>query len=231
MKICRNCKTLFETRACKVCAKVCSDRWKAANPEKIRIYQEKYLRINSQRLNAARRDKYAENPEKYKNRSSAWYSKNPEKVKEWNEKWRLSNKNLVKITKANYRLKNLEKEKVRQIKWASENPKKIVASRIKYYLSHKDKLKIYRVKWKAENYETVRIQTHNYRAKKRINGGVLSRNLSKKLFILQNSKCACCYQSLDDYHLDHIIPVSLGGGNTDDNIQLLCPTCNLNKHT
>ena len=30
-------------------------------------------------------------------------------------------------------------------------------------------------------------------------------------------------------HFDHIIPVSMGGGNTEANIQILCQTCNLKK--
>lgn len=29
--------------------------------------------------------------------------------------------------------------------------------------------------------------------------------------------------------LDHVIPISRGGMNIDDNVQLLCPTCNLSK--
>lgn len=30
-------------------------------------------------------------------------------------------------------------------------------------------------------------------------------------------------------HFDHLIPVDLGGPNTEENIQLLCPTCNTSK--
>jgi 5-methylcytosine-specific restriction endonuclease McrA len=47
---------------------------------------------------------------------------------------------------------------------------------------------------------------------------------------LQKSKCACCGKSLKhSYHLDHIMPIALGGTNTDDNVQLLTPSCNLRK--
>ena len=31
------------------------------------------------------------------------------------------------------------------------------------------------------------------------------------------------------YHVDHRMPLSLGGSNYPDNLQLLCPTCNLSK--
>jgi 5-methylcytosine-specific restriction endonuclease McrA len=30
-------------------------------------------------------------------------------------------------------------------------------------------------------------------------------------------------------HVDHILPLALGGDNRRKNIQLLCPTCNLSK--
>ena len=32
-----------------------------------------------------------------------------------------------------------------------------------------------------------------------------------------------------DAHIDHILPLSRGGENVDDNAQLLCPYCNLSK--
>ena len=32
------------------------------------------------------------------------------------------------------------------------------------------------------------------------------------------------------YHMGHIIPVAKGGTHTDDNIQLLTPRCNSEKH-
>jgi len=58
-----------------------------------------------------------------------------------------------------------------------------------------------------------------------------SPNLSEKLFVLQKGICACgCQQPLGrDYHLDHRMPLALGGTNTDDNVQLLTKLCNLQK--
>jgi len=43
-----------------------------------------------------------------------------------------------------------------------------------------------------------------------------------------NAKCAYC-GSIENLEVDHIIPVSKGGGNTLDNLQILCRSCNLNK--
>jgi 5-methylcytosine-specific restriction endonuclease McrA len=66
---------------------------------------------------------------------------------------------------------------------------------------------------------------------KKETGGKLSSKLAARLFVLQKGKCACCLQPLgDDYHIDHIMPLALGGTNTDDNIQLLRAKCNLQKN-
>lgn len=59
--------------------------------------------------------------------------------------------------------------------------------------------------------------------------GKLSAGLSRKLWDLQRGLCPCCEQELGKFHMDHIMPISLGGTNTDDNIQLLRQTCNLQK--
>ena len=48
--------------------------------------------------------------------------------------------------------------------------------------------------------------------------------------VLQKGLCPCCRKPLgNDYHMDHIIPLALGGSNGDNNIQLLRSECNLEK--
>lgn len=84
--------------------------------------------------------------------------------------------------------------------------------------------------WRARNPEAAIINSNNYRARKRENGGTLTRGIRNKLFKLQKGKCVCCGEPLgDDFHLDHRMPVALGGSNTDDNMQLLRKVCNLQK--
>lgn len=43
------------------------------------------------------------------------------------------------------------------------------------------------------------------------------------------NRCRNCRVETEFLHFDHIIPFDLGGPNTADNIQLLCPTCNTSK--
>lgn len=47
----------------------------------------------------------------------------------------------------------------------------------------------------------------------------------------QKWKCVACRKSIKlKYHVDHIMPLALGGKHERLNIQLLCPSCNLSKH-
>ena len=62
--------------------------------------------------------------------------------------------------------------------------------------------------------------------------GQISPSIVKKLMKLQEGKCINCKINLHKigHHLDHIMPIDLGGLHADENLQLLCPTCNLRKY-
>lgn len=118
-------------------------------------------------------------------------------------------------------------------KWNLLNPEKAQALKIKsaeWKKQNKEKIQINDCLYRASNIDSYRIYEHNRRNRKKYNGGKLSKDLSQKLFILQKGKCPCCKKLLgNDYHLDHIVPLALGGANEDWNMQLLRSTCNLNK--
>ena len=143
----------------------------------------------------------------------AWKERNKERTAETNAAWYAANKDRQKKTgKAYY-----EKNKARIAKMAKE-----------WRLANPDKVAIYVKRHKKTSPEAKKIHHSNRREK--VATGKLSKGLVEKLFKLQKGKCVCCLLPLgDDYHLDHIHPLHLGGLNVDSNMQLLRASCNMKK--
>ena len=61
--------------------------------------------------------------------------------------------------------------------------------------------------------------------------GKPSKNIKDALDLKQEGKCAGCdlVFPMRNLELDHIVPRSKDGSNTDDNLQLLCGYCNRKK--
>lgn len=58
----------------------------------------------------------------------------------------------------------------------------------------------------------------------------LPRGTVKRIGTAQKWKCAICSGVIrQSYHVDHIMPLKLGGAHAPHNIQLLCPSCNVRK--
>ena len=130
-------------------------------------------------------------------------------------------------------------------RWVSEyleNAKETIAARAAaHYAKHKPRITAQKLGWRLANkdksaeYQRVNLDVtkrcnSNRRVRKAANGGKLSRGIVSKLFDAQKGMCACCGQPLGvKYHLDHIMPLALGGSNSDDNVQLLLPRCNQSK--
>jgi len=203
MKTCIKCGgTEFYSSGCKACAKARAKNWYAGNTERAKASVAAYSLSHPGKDRADHKERYQANPKKYIALAAAYQKENVEKVSAAHSAWRAKNPEKCKAYQANYRAENLEAIKTRNAVWTKANP------------------------------ELMRLKNHKRRAIKAKNGGVLSRGLAGKLFQLQKGKCACCGKPLgDDYHLDHIMPLALGGTNTDDNIQLLRATCNHQKHS
>lgn len=135
----------------------------------------------------------------------------------------------TKIATAKYRVANREKARVVASEWAKNNPEKARIKNAKYKKANREKLKQANAKWWKDNPELRRVYRQTRRSRK-LNNGKLSTNLTETLYKKQKGKCVCCKKPLGkDYHLDHIMPLALGGKNEDWNIQLLKASCNFRK--
>lgn len=136
-----------------------------------------------------------------KKRYQDWRKKNPDKRKQINDRWIQNNPDRPRQLAKEWGDKNREQKRNNYSRWARDN--------IKY----------------------LRIKSLNRRLiiKER---GKLSTDIVIKLLKLQKGKCACCHSDItkSTFHVDHIMPIALGGSNTDNNVQILCASCNYSKH-
>jgi 5-methylcytosine-specific restriction endonuclease McrA len=186
-----------------------------------RAYNNRWRAENRQRVRDAEKRRRAENPEAFKVIKRRHYEKNHEQVLAYAAAYREANREQIKAAvvgkhatfSARYRQKNPERCRQMTQAWKDEHPEQRAETN---------------ATWARENLSKIRTNQQNRRA--RASGGQLSSDLADRLYALQKGKCACCRQALgDDYELDHIVPLALGGSNTDDNIQLLTKRCNRQK--
>ena len=169
---------------------------------------------------------HAANSEARKAYCSAYRTANSEALRAYDAACYAANPEMYKAAGAAYRAANPEARKATNAIYRAANPEKSKA----YRDANSEMIRTYGAAYRTANLEACRINSQNYKAKKRANGGTLSKGVSEKLFKLQQGKCPCCNEPLgENYHLDHIMPIHLGGPNIDSNMQLLRKICNLQK--
>jgi len=219
VKFCPKCGGETERHAggdCKPCSNALSAAWRARNPDKAKANDAAWRAKNIDKKKAMDAAYVAANPDKVRAKKAAWYVKNRDRMSAKSAAYYSANAAKVKAVSASYRSKNPSKVKACKTAWNAANPERV---------------KNNRAAWLAENPAAVRIYSQNRRARVRAADGQISVDLTAKLFKLQKGKCPCCQKPLGkSYHLDHILPLKLGGSNTDGNMQLLRPKCNLQKN-
>jgi hypothetical protein len=145
--------------------------------------------------------------------------------------WRHANPDKARAHQQTYGTAHPGRKAAAVKKYEAANPEKVKAAKAAWNSKNKVRNAASKRAWIAANRDAHLAIRNNRRARKIAAGGKLSKDLAQRLYILQKGKCPCCLRPLeDDYHLDHIQPLALGGTNTDDNIQLMRGTCNNQKN-
>jgi 5-methylcytosine-specific restriction endonuclease McrA len=221
MKLCKKCgiekqeddfvfiKRKYRSNICKSCKAEYDRQWKLDHPNYKKVIEKICLFCGEPFETTKLAAKYcincreAANKQKDSENSKRYRELHPEKVKDNRKRYYSANRESL-----------LDKAKV-------------------YYELNKSKVYEYKKKWNQTNREKRRAAEHNRDSRKAHNGGSFTADDIKKLFTNQSGLCAniFCKNSLDIYHIDHMVPLILGGHNYPTNLQLLCPLCNLHKGT
>ena len=202
----------------------------------------KYRSENREKINAYARERHAsglakgtsyyrsqQTPEQRENelaQKRRHYQENRESALAYAAKYR--EENLETLRERDRGRYGRQKEYFKQ--YNERNADRIRARRRIWTEANRERIAAKNAEWTQNNLDKHRTHQHNRRAKLKANGGTLSSDICRVLMAAQMGKCACCKSTLDDkYHLDHIVPIARGGANSDDNVQLLCATCNLRK--
>lgn len=206
--------------------------------------QAQYYEANKEKINAACAAWYATNSERSKATGLAWSRANPEKSREAKRKWAKANpekiraKNVIHYKNNSVRLiaagraweiANRDKSNASNTAWRKNNPERYKAA---YTAQRKNNPELYKAiaaAYRKRNPETVRIRDHARRAIGKQSSSQ-AKGLIDRLVKLQRGLCPCCNLPLgDDFHMDHIIPLSRGGSIDGSNIQLMRAICNMQK--
>lgn len=171
--------------------------------EESRIYKHRHYLSNRSEHHARGKQWAAENRERSRAIKIRWEQANPEKKKEI----------ACRSARKNY-AKNPDKVKARSREYRKKYPEEIAAR------LHN---------WRAKNADKVAQHDEVRRQRELNSGGRLTAADVREIMKRQKGRCASCGQKAK-LHLDHIMPLALGGSGDRRNFQGLCPHCNGSKH-
>lgn len=143
---------------------------------------------------------------------------NADQERETKRTWARANKAWTREYNKRYRLEHLEKISQRVKRWIHDNPERYAAARRR---------------WVARNIEKVNksklISIERRRAVKALVSSDLTVAEWGNIVEVYGHRCAYCGARFDNLQIEHVIPISRGGGHTASNVVPACQKCNLKK--
>ena len=160
-----------------------------------------------------------------------YYLANKERITENNRKYYLANRERIlaeqREYRRNYYLANKEDILENNRKYYLANKERILERNRNYYLANKEHILVRTKKNNKKQYQqNESIRKYQYRSRCLRRNGTL-----QALLLRDGNNCLCCGVSFGETKptIDHIIPMSRGGTDDLENLQMLCAPCNARK--
>lgn len=125
-----------------------------------------------------------------------------------------------------------ESAKAKYRSWWLENKDVARASSKAWREKNPEKYKESQRSWDARNQDVRRKMRRDRVARIKGAGGSHTAEEIESLLYYQSYRCAeptCRKDLVEGYDVDHVMPLCLGGRNSIENLQCLCPSCNRSK--
>ena len=122
--------------------------------------------------------------------------------------------------------------RLRNSEWRKENPERVRALDAQWWAANRDRKLEHCKKWRDNNPEKVRQYKLDALTRRRGGAGRFTLSDVAQILSSQGNTCVgpkCGVDLKGGYHVDHIMPLILGGSNHPSNLQCLCQKCNLSK--
>lgn len=154
---------------------------------------------------------YYQNRERASATKKAWYRSHQEHVAEYREAHR---EHYRRLRKARY-WRQSNKERQAGLEYRRANPQKVSERLRRYRAEHPEKERAHAAKRRA-----LKSQSHGT-------------HTPADVALQYRSQCGRCWwcgtDVGEDYHVDHLIPLTRGGGNGPENLVISCPSCNMRR--
>lgn len=116
-------------------------------------------------------------------------------------------------------------------RWHEAHPGKHAEYSRRWRAAHREQVAEANRRWREAHSAQVAEYNRNRRARKRNAPGTHTAADVCAQYERQRGKCWWCGEKTgDDYHVDHVIPLILGGSNGPENLVIACAHCNLSKN-